>query len=242
MAGVMAAYGRNDLRNIRRDSMLLGVMAGPFIYSATSWAVEPLTEYLQRAYQFDLTPYYPLIVSAFLVLGPIAVLGAVCGLILLEDKDQHTLDALRVTPAPPASYPVYRLIMVVVIVMLSETAAILISPITGVSDLGWAIPVTIVSGLLSTVIGFVMAAWARNKVEGLAVIRALGLVIFMLPLIPWFIESPWSWAFGLLPSFWPAKATWMAMAGENFWPVAMVGAVYNGLLVALLIRRIAVRR
>lgn len=241
MAGVMAAYGRNDLRNIRRDSMLLGVLAGPFIYSATSWVVGPLTGFLRQSSQFDLTPYYPLIVSAFLVLGPIAVLGAVCGLILLEDKDQRTLAALRVTPAPPASYPVYRMIMAVLIVMLSETAAMVISPLTGVKDLYWAIPVTIVSGLLATVIGFVMAAWARNKVEGLAVIRALGLVVFMVPLIPWFVESPWSWAFGVLPSFWPAKATWMAMAGENFWPVAGIGGIYSGVLAVLLIRRLAVR-
>ncbi|GAA4920067.1 fluoroquinolone transport system permease protein [Stackebrandtia albiflava] len=241
MAGVMAAYGRNDLRNIRRDSLLLGVLAGPFIYSGSSWAVAPLTEFLQREYQFDLTPYVPLIVSAFLVLGPIAVLGAVCGLILLEDKDQRTLAALHVTPAHPASYPVYRLVMMVLVVVVSETAAILISPLTGFDDLSWALPVTVVSGLLATAVGLVMAAWARNKVEGLAVIRALGLVIFMLPLIPWFVDSPWSWAFGVLPSFWPAKATWAAMAGDDFWPAVIIGAVYNGLLVAVLIRRLATR-
>lgn len=236
-----AAYGRNDLRNIRRDQLLAGVMAGPFIYSLTSWFVHPLTDYLHQSHQFELQPYYPLIVSAFLVLGPIAVLGAVCGLILLEDKDQRTLAALRVTPTSPMSYPVYRSIMILLVVIVSESAALLISPLVGPADLVGLIPVTVLSGVQAVIIGLIMAAWAKNKVEGLAVVRALGLMVFMLPLIPWFIDSPSAWWFGLLPSFWPAKATWLSMTGQNHWPTILIGMLYSVALCCWLLRRFTKR-
>jgi hypothetical protein len=49
-------------------------------------------------------------------------------------------------------------------------------------------------------------------------VRALGIVIAGLPLIPWFIESPWHLAFGVLPPYWAAKAFWVASAGGTWWP------------------------
>ena len=74
----VAGFGRNDLRSVRRDSIMVGVGLGPFIYAMAMWLLPPFTRFLEREYAFDLTPYQTLIVSGFVVVGPIAVLGALC--------------------------------------------------------------------------------------------------------------------------------------------------------------------
>jgi fluoroquinolone transport system permease protein len=97
--GFIATFGRNDLRTVRRDSMLVTVMLGPFLYAAALWFLPAITGHVAREYAFDLVPYHSAIVSAFCVLGPPLLLGAVLALQLLDERDQNTLAALRVTPA-----------------------------------------------------------------------------------------------------------------------------------------------
>jgi fluoroquinolone transport system permease protein len=75
--GALATFARNDLRTVRRDSMLVTVLLGPFLYAAALWFLPALTDYVARKYAFDLVPYRSAIISAFCVLGPPLLLGAV---------------------------------------------------------------------------------------------------------------------------------------------------------------------
>jgi fluoroquinolone transport system permease protein len=239
MPGAMAAYGRNDLRNIRRDSLLVGVAVGPFMYAAAMWLLPAFTRYLDRDHGFDLVPYHALIVSAFVIIGPVAVLGAVCGLLLIEDKDQHTLAALRVTPAPPASYPLYRAATAVAATTVSLTAALALTGQVDARVVAASIPITVVCGLNAAMVGFALAALARNKVEALAIIRAIGLLLFGLPVVPFFFDHPAMIAFGLIPTYWPAKAFWEVWDGGNPWPALAAGAAYTGAIAWWLLHRFA---
>jgi fluoroquinolone transport system permease protein len=235
----VAGFGRNDLRSVRRDTIMIGVGLGPFIYAMAMWFLPPFTRYLERDHAFDLAPYHMLIVSAFVLVGPIAVLGALCGLMLLDDKDQHTLAALRVAPIPPLTYPLYRASMITVVTTVSVVAALALTRLLPASLIVASIPVALVCGLGAAVVGLLMPAVANNKVEGLAVMRAIGILLFGLPLIPWWLDSPAQLLFGLAPTYWPAKAFWLAAEQENFWPYVIGGVVYNTLLGYLLLRRLA---
>ncbi|WP_219415737.1 ABC transporter permease [Pseudonocardia nigra] len=237
MISTLAAFGRNDLRTVRRDTMLVVVLLGPFLYAVALWFVPSLTEFVAQRWAFDLTPYHSLIVSAFCVVGPPLLLGAMLALQLLDDKDQHTLTALRVTPAPPAAYPTYRAAVTIVLTTGSVIASLALTGLVPGRTLAMSVPVAVVAGLLAPVLGLVMAAPARNKIEGLAVMRVLGLAVFTLPLIPFFLlDSPWQLAFGILPPYWPARAFWSAMDGGTFWPYVLGGLVYNAALVLVLLR------
>jgi fluoroquinolone transport system permease protein len=241
MSSALAAFGRNDLRNVRRDSILTVVVAGPFIYAAVVFMVPRLTAYAMTTYGFDLQPYYPVITGAFQVLGPLMLIGAMCGFLLLEDKDQHTLAALRVTPVPPVTYPLYRAGITVVLTVTSIEATLALSPIFPARLLVAAIPVAAVAGLVAVLIGLLMAAVANNKVEGLAIIRAIGILVFVIPLIPFVLDlDPRAeLLFGVLPSYWPAKALWQVMDGGTAWPYLLAGAVYSVALALPLLRRFA---
>jgi fluoroquinolone transport system permease protein len=235
----VGAFGRNDLKSIRRDTIMIGVGFGPFAYALAMWFVPPFTRFLLQGYDFDLTPYHMFIVSAFVIVGPIAVLGALCGLMLLDDKDQHTLAALRVAPIPPMTYPLYRAAMITALTTVSITAALALTGLVPGQLVLRSIPIAFVCGTGAAVVGLLMPAIAGNKVEGLAVLRAIGMLLFGLPLIPWFMDSPLQLLFGLLPTYWPAKAFWLAADNATYWPYLLAGTAYNALLAYALLRRLA---
>lgn len=239
MPGTTAAFGRNDLRNIRRDSLLAGIVFGPFIYAATMWLLPMFTRYLDRDHGFDLVPYHGLILSAFIVIGPIAVLGAVCGMLLMDDKDQRTLAALRVTPAPPMGYPLYRAATTVAATAVSLMAAMALTGQVPAEIVAASVPITVLCGLNAAMVGFGLAALARNKVEGLAIVRAIGMLLFGLPMVPFFFDHPAMLGFGIIPTYWPAKAFWEIWDGGNPWPYLAAGAVYASAIGWWLLKRLA---
>ncbi|PRC54963.1 fluoroquinolone transporter permease, partial [Mycobacterium sp. ITM-2017-0098] len=72
------------------------------------------------------------------------------------------------------------------------------------------IPIGMVAGLSAVVTLLLIVAVASNKIQGIALVRLLGIVIAGLPCLPWFVDSAWNLAFGLLPPYWAAKAFWVA--------------------------------
>ena len=240
--GFIATFGRNDLRTVRRDSMLVTVMLGPFLYAAALWFLPALTDHIARAYAFDLVPYHSAIVSAFCVLGPPLLLGAVLSLQLLDERDQNTLAALRVTPVPPGAYPAYRAGSTILLTTFSVLASLVVSGQVDARTLALGVPIALMAGLLAPVLGFVMTSLARNKIEGLAVMRVIGLAVFTVPMIPFFVlDSPWQLAFGVLPPYWPVRAFWSAFDGGTYWPYVVGGLLYNAALVMVLLRVVAKR-
>lgn len=233
-----AAFGRNDLKSVRRDAIMPFIAIGPFGYAALMWLIPPFTDFLQRQYDFDLTPYHMLLVSGFVVGGPIAVLGALGGLMLLDDKDQHTLSALRVAPIPRQIYPLYRAAMITVITTISVTLALPLTRLVPAELVLRSIPVAFVCGLTAAWVSLLMPAIASNKVEGLAVMRAIGMLLLGLPFIPWFMDSQLQLLFGVLPTYWPVKAFWLASEGATYWPYIAGGIAYISLLLVLLLRRL----
>jgi fluoroquinolone transport system permease protein len=83
------------------------------------------------------------------------------------------------------------------------------------------------AGLSAVVTLLLIVAVANNKIQGLAIVRALGMLIAGLPCLPWFIHSGWNLAFGVLPPYWAAKAFWIANDRGTWWPYLVAGVVYN---------------
>src|SRR5690349_16329264 len=93
-----------DLKNVRRDSLLVWLPFIPIIQALSIRVAVPIvTAALYQRLSFDLTPYYPLIMSGFVMESP-ATIGMVIGLLLLDERDERTLTALLVTPMPLIRY------------------------------------------------------------------------------------------------------------------------------------------
>ena len=74
---MLVAFGRNDIRGTYRDPLLWMVVFAPVIWTTGVALLTPMfTDMLSERYGFDLVPYYPLVLTAFLLLTSIIITGA----------------------------------------------------------------------------------------------------------------------------------------------------------------------
>ena len=212
----LEAFGRNDIRGTYRDPLLVMIVVAPIIWTLGVVILTPLfTEMLAERYEFDLVPYYPLVLTG---------LGA---FLVLDEVDAGTLTALRVTPVPLSIFFGYRAGTVMVVTTVYVVATMSLSGILASALIPALIPIGLLAGLSGIVTLLLIVAVASNKIQGIAMVRALGMLIAGLPCLPWFIDSPWNLAFGVLPPYWAAKAFWVASDHGTWWPYLLVGVVYN---------------
>jgi fluoroquinolone transport system permease protein len=225
---VVAAFGRNDIRGTYREPLLWMIVVAPVIWTTGVAIFTPMvTEMLSERYDFDLVPYYPLVLTAFLLLTSIIIVGAIASFLVLDEMDAGTMTALRVTPVPLSTFFVYRAATVMVVTTVYVIATLSFSGILEPGLLPALIPIGLLSGLTAVVCLLLIVVVANNKIQGIAMVRALGMLMAGLPALPWFIDSAWNLAFGVLPPYWAAKAFFVACDHGTWWAYVVVGAVYN---------------
>lgn len=234
----LAAFGRNDFRGTHRDPLLVMIVLAPVIWTVGVVILVPLfTDMLAARYDFDLVPYYPLVLTAFLLLTSIIIAGGLGAFLVLDEVDAGTMSALRVTPVPLSTYFTYRAGTVLVVTTVYVVATMSLSGILQPGLIPILIPIGLLAGLSAVVTLLVIVAVAGNKIQGIAMVRALGMLIAGLPCLPWFIDSAWNLAFGVLPPYWAAKAFWVASAHGTWWPYVLAGVIYNVAIAWPLFRR-----
>lgn len=227
-ARALIAFGRNDVRGTYRDPLLVGVVLAPVIWTTGVALLTPrFTSMLANRNGFDLVPYYPLILTAFLLLTSIIIVGGLAAFLVLDEIDAGTLTALRVTPVPLSALFFYRAGTVMVITTAYVIATLSFSGILEPGLVPALMPIGLLSGLSAVVTLLLIVVMANNKIQGLAALRALGMLIAGLPCLPWFIDSGWNLAFGVLPPYWAAKAFWVASDHGTWWPYLLGGVAYN---------------
>ena len=233
---VMRALGPIDLKSVRRDSMLRWLLWVPILWGLLArWGVPVLTSWLAERYAFDLTPYYPLIVSLLVLMTP-TLLGSVVGFLLLDHRDDRTLTALQVTPLTIEGYLLYR---TAVPMAVCVAMTMMIIPIAGLVSIGIvpALLASLQAAPIAPLYALFVGAFAKNKVQGFALFKAAGALAWP-PMIAYFVTSPWQVAFGLDPLYWPVKVFWMFEAGESgVWLYYLVGLAYQSVLIVALLRR-----
>jgi fluoroquinolone transport system permease protein len=239
----MAAFGRNDVRGTYRDPLLVMIVLAPVIWTtAVAVATPAVTDMLAERYDVDLVPYYPLVLTAFLLLTSIIVTGGLAAFLVLDEVDAGTLSALRVTPVPLTVFFAYRAATVVVVTTVYVVSTLSFSGILGPGLIPALIPIGLLAGLSAVVTLLLIVAVANNKIQGIAMLRGLGLLIAGLPCLAWFVDSAWNLSFGVLPPYWAAKAFWVADQRGTWWPYLLVGTAYNLAVGWLLFRRVLARK
>jgi fluoroquinolone transport system permease protein len=231
------SMARNDLLNLRRDPLLIYLSLAPWLMLLlVRSAVPGLTVWLWDGYGVDVVPYYPLIISFFFIMEIPMIIGVIMGLLLLDERDDGILTALRTTPVSRGAFLSYRLWLMV---GLSSTHILICTPLTGIVPpnlLPRLIPVALLSSLFAPLLALSMAAFAGNKLEGLALMKAFG-VLLVGPVAAYFIRSDWQLVLGLMPSYWWARAYWTMERGGQMWMYLSAGAVYHAALILWLMRR-----
>lgn len=192
-----------------------------------------------------------LLIIAILAFGSF-FLAAMATFMLLEQKDEHTLNTIAVTPTGVPGYLkfkmtyIYLMSVVGVIVVLLGTKLIAGDKYTlfGMSlfdnlSVWHIVSFALVDGLIAPTLGLLQGAFARNKVEGFAIIKGTG----MLALVPALMvleafQGSMQYVLGISPNFWAIRGMLLKLmpvpvesgADLSFPVYLIIGAAYNVIL------------
>lgn len=222
---IYTSFGRADFKNVSRDDLLAWIMLVPFIMAFVfRFGVPALADFLQQSLQFDLVPYYDLIMSFYLGLAP-GMIGMISGFLLLDERDDGILSALMVTPISFSQFLLYRTAMPL---LIGFVATLIGYPIAGLAPLPFLqlVMIVLLASFSGPIFALFLALLAENKVAGFAIVKILN-SINILPVAAYFVAEPLQWIAGLLPTYWMMKLCWMAADGTFTWIYVGIGFVVN---------------
>ncbi len=224
---VIAKLFVRDVKTIWRDSFVIWGVVTPFLMALIVRLVVFLVE--RNSFPGALSSLYPVLIATTLFLMPQMALGTAGGFMILEDKDQGVLTALNVTPLRVSVYLSYKLTFLTLLSAMTVTLSI---PLCGLLPFKPVmILVALCSALLVPFTALFISAFAGNKVEGLAMMKASGFFM-MAPVASFFFSSGWQYAFGILPTYWTLKAfEFSAESDPLIVPYLMIGFAFTGLFI-----------
>jgi fluoroquinolone transport system permease protein len=208
-----------------------------------------LVELAGRRLSVELETIRPLIQAALLNLHALlmalfvglsaSMIGAVYGLLLVEEREERTLSSVRVMPIGFASYVLARMALPT---FLATVVTALAYPVAGIAPLP-AVTVLLVAAAGATlvpVITLAIVTFAPGRVAALALVRVATLLA-VLPVIAWFVDAPGEWVLAPIGSYWQMRALWSAMEGSPVWADLVTAVGVNAVLTVLLYRRFEAR-
>ncbi len=185
-----------DLRNILREQFLWMMLI-----------VAPILQFLMARYgvpwltlQFPILSDYSVLIAIFLTVQVCSGIGFVVASIMLDEKDEALLTAIRTLPVSANSFLLFRLFGTTMITFLFAWAMIYAGGLTNYG-LPASIAVAFLLALIAPTVTLLMATFARNKVEGLAAFKGINLVL-LLPVISFFVVPPLKYLFAIIPMYW----------------------------------------
>lgn len=190
-----AAIFVNDMKNTRRDPTYLVILIIPvLLILVTQFALPAVAEKWPI-----IIDYYPLIISFFCVLTSVMP-GFIVSFMLLDERDQHVITAIRTMPVRPSGFFGMRMLFMFFFGWLGSFLLLLFNGIL-IIPLIKSIIISTVCALSSPFFVFLTISLAKNKIEGATIMKVLNILI-MLPMVSFFIDHPLVYAFGIIPFFW----------------------------------------
>ena len=222
------ALSQLDIRNIFRDQMLIFMFIGA-----------PVLQFLLARFALPLfgqyfpviQPYYPLILLA-IVLQITAGIGFVVASIVLDEKDEEVLTAIRVLPISSHLFLAYRLLFAVGV---SFCFGLVMFCFSGLASFNWqaALGMSGLFALIAPLILLSLSVFSANKVEGLAVFKGLNFILF-LPIIALFVPTL-KWLFVWIPTHWTFQYLEALNQGQSTGIIFLMGIIVHlGFLLLLL--------
>ncbi|MCT8137300.1 ABC transporter permease [Anaerobacillus sp. CMMVII] len=212
-----------------RDPLLKFMVFYPILFGVIGRYVLPL---IAENTGFSIEYFADLIIVILVLLVP-HVYGALIGFSILDDRDDHILTSIHVTPLGIHQFLSFR---ITVVLLLSFVATAYVIWFSNIADLSIAniLMISLLVSLAAPMTGLFINALAKNKIEGFAVMKGSGMIIIF-PIVSLFFLDKKELLFSFAPGFWPAKAISSLIRGEEimlltFSQYYLIGFVYILLL------------
>ena len=180
-----------------------------------------------------LAPYYALFDLLLSLMTPLMLCFAGV-MVVLEELDDGTATYLMVTPLGKSGYLASRLVVLTALSVVYEIALMAVFTLSGM--LLWMNALSaLVNALVSVSVAMLVIGFARNKVEGMALIKLSGFFILGY-LGAYFLQGPVQYLAGVLPGYWLGR---MVLSGSPLWALPAAGVACGWIV--LLYRRFDVR-
>jgi len=216
----------NDLRNTRRDPTLILLFWVPvLILIVVRFGMPQLITYVPQIGEYQLH-----IISVFAAMNAIFP-GFILSFMLLDEKDAHLLPIIKVTPVSLSGFLAVRLLFMV---MLGFTFSFILLLFNGIYtfSLFQAIAIAFLCALNSPILILLISTIARNKIEGMTLLKVANLVL-IIPALTYFIHSPFEYLLGVFPAFWVYQAVDYLNHQLQFYMIFFAGiialSILNGL-------------
>ena len=229
-----------DMKNVARNQLLILLSVSPlivaFVYrflvpdedvlaNLANEHLGPDLEFMRPLLTVALTNIHAVLMAIFVGLSA-SMIGAVYGLLLVEEREDKLMASLRVMPVHFFTYIIARMILPIIIAVIVTTMSY---PITGMAPLPFPVifAIAAIGATFVPVTTLGVAAFAPGRVSALALVRLFSFAA-ILPVIAWFISPPMEWLFAPLGPYWQMRALWSAMAGGPIWLDLIIAAFVNG--------------
>lgn len=244
-----------EARTILRDPINLYLCLVPIVVLLLSSFVFPIIFKSVDMPDATLKVVMLLMLIVILAIGSF-FLAAMSTFLLLEQKDEHTLHAIAITPVGAFGYLkfkmayIYLMSVIGIIVILLGTKLIAGDKyaVEGVSlfdNIGifHIVSFALVNGLFNPALGLLQGAFAKNKVEGFAYIKGTGILAFIpaLMVLETF-QGGMQYVLGVFPNFWPIRGLLLQLmpiensANLSYWGYLLIGGVYHVMLLVAAFR------
>lgn len=223
---------RQFLLFLKNDNMMFAACFTPFICALLFRFAVPMLESLVTSY-FNvseiITPYYGLFDLFLSVLSP-AMFSYVTAMMILEEKDDHIVEYLFVTPLGKQGYLISRLgvtegISIVVTIILLSFFSLSKIPIAA------NVLLSVAGAAQGMITALIIIALSSNKLEGMASAKLTSLMSLGI-MAPFFIQKGTQYLLSPLPSFWMAKGVY-----ENNYFYMVLSLVLSSIWIGYLIKR-----
>lgn len=207
----------SDLRNIARDPTLLGVLVMSVLLIALFLIFEDrMNDAVLTTFSL---PDFSKYIAPIVLVMPAYLIGWIIGFLILEERDEGPLLALDVTPLGKQGIAIYRASFTFFLALTLSSFAIpfLLPDITFLL----ALALVFLTALQAAIISFAIPALANNKVQGLALTKAMNLFA-MAPLLA-LIASPFRYIASFIPAFWVGEI--LQLSSYQYIPMALIMAL-----------------
>ncbi len=218
------AFSYRDLKDLSRDPLLFIAILVPLLITLLiRFGIPLIAEILLDKLEFDLTVHYQFIVGFLLMMTPMMI-GMLVGFIILDERDENMLLYYSVTPLTKSGYLILRVLNPMILSFLLSSFLL---PLTNLVEMNYfkLIPVNILTALEAPIIVLFLGVFAENKVEGLALSKATGL-LFLAPLAAYLLVVRWEVLLGIFPTYWVIEAFLASFGTDNFYWLYLVGGVF----------------
>lgn len=218
---------KTDLQLIFRDKTLLFFALTPAFLILF---ISNFVPYICKIYP-EIIPFqsYILIVAS---LQTSILYGFVSSFVILEEKDEQVIQAIRILPLSTEWFIIMRLLFSTCISFISAFLMIRLGGIENI-HIPYALILSFMYALIAPIITLTVSTFAKNKVEGLALFKGVDLIL-LLPIVSFFLDDFWQFAFYIFPTFWVYSAFNNTINDTSSLLYFIIGIGYSSTLIVIL--------